>query len=550
MNAVYTKINYFFLIFFITICFVMPAQAIENADNPFLVAFQQQEPELFKRVKLVTENKRDLIEISLNDILSLVLKRSITIESQRLGEEAAQAQLIATQEARQSNITVTAQQNKTPSLNTTNFDGTDTTTSDNTTYTSPYLTSTSTDSTTLATTWSKTNSLGMSFSSTLKKTTSQSKYYYVSEEGDAIEGGTTTDDPLETTKLSANVSIPIFQGWGDVNNLSIYRSELAVEQSLLNTHLTGMDLLESVAKTYWSLVEIRENIKTLQDAVKLSELLVTETRSRVEVGVLNPTDLKQVMTQLAGNQQELLSARIQEQEIEDQIRTAVNLGQIPYGFKPADHPIVHDESFKFETLLLKMFQNNTDLKQLELSLKSNKFDLDEALDLDKTNLDLDIEYSLSGYGGSSSESIQAFKNQEYQGYQVGITWTVPLFDKVTPQKIIKRKIERNKLELQIQDKKNQLSVSLQTTLRNIRFGLEEQKTALLSVNLAKDLLEKEVEKLKIGKSTSYNVSQAQQKYTDAKLAESLVRVKSEKNFVSLLILTGDIFNHFGLPENN
>ncbi len=112
--------------------------------------------------------------------------------------------------------------------------------------------------------------------------------------------------------------------------------------------------------------------------------------------------------------------------------------------------------------------------------------------------------------------------------------------------IMKRKIERNKLELQILDKKQQLSVFLQTNLRNLHFGLQEDRTAKLSLSLAKDLLDNEVEKLKLGKSTSYNVSLAQQKSTNAKLSETLTRVKSERNFISLLVLTGKIFDYFAL----
>jgi outer membrane protein TolC len=174
--------------------------------------------------------------------------------------------------------------------------------------------------------------------------------------------------------------------------------------------------------------------------------------------------------------------------------------------------------------------------------------LEEALNSDKSNLDLSLSYTTNGYGSSTAESTQYFSNQEYQGYSVGLSWNVPLFDKTNSQTLMKRRIERNKLELQVNDTRSQIFINLQTILRNLKFGIEEENTAQLSVNLAKDLLEKEVEKLKIGKSTSYNVSLAQQKYTDAKLGETLVRVKNEQNFISLLVLTGDIFSVYQLPK--
>ena len=252
---------------------------------------------------------------------------------------------------------------------------------------------------------------------------------------------------------------------------------------------------------------------------------------------------------MAANLQELLSTRIKEQEIEDQLRTFINLKTGQIGFLPSDSPQIHEEKYEHSSLLQKIFQGNSELLGLENSLRANRYDLVEALNRDKTNLDVEVEYKLKGYGVSVSEAFQGFGKSQFHDYEIGLNWVVPLFDKATPQSILKRKIETNQLELRIRNKKLQLSVKLQTILRNLSFALEEQKTAVMSLNLAKDLLEKEVEKLKIGKSTSYNVSLAQQRYTRAKFNEIVVRVRNEQNFISLLTLTGEIFSYFKLSEH-
>jgi len=521
------------------ICLSTPLFGADKSETSILQQLQEEEPELFERVNLVNENNRELLEVSLRDVLLMVLKRSITIEAERLGEKAAEVGLAASHAIYQTQLTTSAMQSKTSGA---------TATLSNDTAATNYISSTSTDATVLSATVSKKNSLGITFSSTLQSQKTQTSTYGIEDEGDPIsEGG--TSDPFDKTSLSASVSLPIFQDWGDVNDLPIRRSELLVNQSKVTTHSTGISLLESVSKTYWTLVGVQENIRTLKDAVDLSEKLVKETKARVDVGVLNPTDLKEAETQLASNKKSLLTKRIEEKEIEDQIRVALNLGIIPYGFKPADLPRIHGEDFAFKTLLEKAYKNSNTLKNLNISLQSNQYDLEEALNSDKTNLDLSLSYTMNGYGATSTESTQALSNQEYQGYSVGLSWNVPLFDKTADQTIMKRQIERNKLELQISDTKSQIYINLQTILRNLKFGIEEKKTAQLSVNLAMDLLDKEMEKLKIGKSTSYNVSQAQQKYTDAKLGETLVRISNERNFISLLVLTGDIFQYYNLPDS-
>lgn len=512
------------------------AFAIDQASLELLNIIQKEEPELFERVELVEENDRELLKVTLADVLRMVLKRSTTIEALRLGEQASQAGLVSTEDMYSPTLTTSATQAKTS------------TKSSFSSSSSPYLTTTSTDSTTLSTTLSKKSSSGITYSSTLSSTSSKSTAYTMSEKGDSLTDGG-AGDTADTTSLSASISVPIFQDWGEINDLAIRRSELGVEGAKVSTYSTGISLLESVAKTYWTLVGVQENIMTLQEAVELSEQLVQETAARVEVGVLNPTDLKEAETQLATNQQSLLNKKIEEQEIEDQIRVALDLSSLPFGFKPADFPRIHGEDFNFEELLEKTYSASDTLQNLNISLASNQYDLEDALNDDKTDLDLSVSYTLSGYGGSAPDSVQTFSNQEFHGYSVGLTWTAPLFDKTTPETIKKRRIERSQLEMQIRDTKSQLYISLQTKLRNLKFGIKEKKTAELSVNLAKDLLDKEVEKLKIGKSTSYNVSQAQQKYLDAKLSETLVRVSNEQNFVTLLTLTGDIFDYYKIEKS-
>ncbi len=527
------------LVFLIMLTYTFSLSALTESDRQLLKQFQEEEPEIYSRSRLVMERNRQLLEISLGDILKLVQSRSIMLKSSVMGERAAMSQLILAEQPTQPTLTTTIQQVKASSLSSSNLSGSSSTSS--------YLTTSSTDQTSISATWSKRNKLGMSFSTSLEKTTQQTKLYTMATEEDSLTGGTPTDDPLEAATFSVGVTVPIFQDWGDVNESIERRAEIAVEQSRLSTDGTEISLLESVAKTYWTLVGVRENISSLEEAVSLSALLVKETRARVDVGVLNYTDLKEAETQMATNQQSLLSAIISEQEIEDQIRAALNLENVTFGFKPADSPTIHREPLNFKELIIKCYANSVEIKQLMASIKSNGVDLVEAENLDRSNMDLSLQYSFSGYGASSGEALQVFDKAPLQDYALGLSWTVPLFDKITPERIAQAKINRAKLELELQNAKSQLAINLQTVLRNLRFGLEEEKNAILSKELAKDLMDKEIEKLKIGKSTGYNVSQAQQKYTTAQYSDVLVRVKSEQNYIALLALTGDLYSRYNLP---
>jgi len=84
------------------------------------------------------------LDVSSHDILKMVLKRSITIEAERLSEKAAEAWLAASHAIYRTNLSTSATQSKTASISATNLSG----------YTSlpNYLTSASTEITVLSAT--------------------------------------------------------------------------------------------------------------------------------------------------------------------------------------------------------------------------------------------------------------------------------------------------------------------------------------------------------------------------------------------------------------
>ena len=91
-------------------------------------------------------------------------------------------------------------------------------------------------------------------------------------------------------------------------------------------------------------------------------------------------------------------------------------------------------------------------------------------------------------------------------------------------------------------------MTLQSLLRSLRLGRKEQQTALAVVKLSEQQLRNEVERFRIGRSTSFQVSQRQQEEAFAKQQEIFTRVQFEKTNLQLLVLTGDLYARYDLPK--
>ena len=110
-------------------------------------------------------------------------------------------------------------------------------------------------------------------------------------------------------------------------------------------------------------------------------------------------------------------------------------------------------------------------------------------------------------------------------------------------------MEGAQLGLNVASVKTELTVTVQGLQRLLRLTEEEVKTARVSVSLQSDLLQNEIDRFRLGESTSFKVAQVQQDYAKSQQQEILARIRYEKIFLELLLVTGDIYAQYGLPQD-
>jgi outer membrane protein TolC len=199
-------------------------------------------------------------------------------------------------------------------------------------------------------------------------------------------------------------------------------------------------------------------------------------------------------------------------------------------------------------LLEKIYANDSQIGLTQASLEQNSYLLEQELNKQKTNLDLSLSYILNGYSKGFFGSTADFSKSKLHGMSAALTWKVPLGDQATIENIQRKRLDQEKLTLQIKDRKSQLESSLHSLLRSLRLIEKEKLTVAAVSKLSKDQLHMEIERFKLGKSTSYRVSQFQQDVVEAQQQEILVRIRQEKIRVELLALTGEYNEEYELNQ--
>lgn len=352
---------------------------------------------------------------------------------------------------------------------------------------------------------------------------------------------------LHESALTGSVNIPFGQGAGrQFNAIPLHRAQAGVTGSKITTAQNALSLVQSTASTYWDLVAAIENMRVQQDAVKLSKQLLQDNQQRLKAGVLSPFDVQVTETQLAHDQSGLVAAKADVLRIEDVARSVLDLQNADFQVRPKDRPEVHRLKLDYPTLLKKVYANSPAVKQLENQLHINSLDLEEARNKDLTNLDLNLYYTAQGVSNGVLKGVSGFSKTGLDSYGATLTWTVPLEDVEIPEAIRQRVLQRQQLQLQLASQKSDLNVSLQSTLRQLKVATEQADSAQVARKLAEEQLKNEIERFRVGESTSFQVSQSQQNALSAQVQEILARLTFERDYLQLLALTGDIYRQYGL----
>ena len=492
--------------------------------------------ELLKQVNIKTVDGREVADVPLKMVLQLAIDRSISLKALKLGSESAAKAVIAAEERNTPVWSNSLAYSKSPSMASSSSCGTNT------------LCGSRTDAQTLSSSYSKKTDSGISYSLTYSESNRVSTGLSMSDYGESVKEVGSAGSNFSSASLTSSVNIPLFQDFGSsFNQIPVKLAEVGVMRDQQNSRQTQLALLNQVATIYWNLAGVLKTVEVKKKALELSEKLLRDNQARHEAGMLSETEVRVTETQLMRDRQSLLSSRLDALRIEDQVRAALNLGELPVGLYPVDQPASQSISARpLAELLEKVYASDSQISSLNASLEQNKYELEQELNKQDSNMDLNLSYTMNGYSSNPLGGMSDFSKSDLHGLNATFTWNIPLGDQATSENIQRKKLARQQLQLQIEDRKSQLDVSIQSTLRSLELLEEERKTAEAMQELSHSQLRSEIERFKLGKSTSYRVSQYQQDVVMAEQQYILARINQEKANLELMVLTGDIIQNYEL----
>ncbi|HET6245768.1 MAG: TolC family protein [Bacteroidetes bacterium] len=340
---------------------------------------------------------------------------------------------------------------------------------------------------------------------------------------------------VKTSNMNANIQL----NWTLFDGFNMFATRKMLQEfediGILNTKIKVDLTISQVIATYYAIVQKQKQIKTIKNAIEISQERKRIAKERLNIGAGSGLEMLQASVDINSDSSALLRQEF------DLIRTKAALNELlirdpEFDFIVPDQ-ILMREVLKYEELAQKVSQQNPEL----LIAQRNSRIADLNLKQSQSSIYPTISVN-SGYVYSNFESqLGLLQSNLNRGVNYGLTASWGLFNGFT------QKTRRKVAQIEIM---NQDNLRQQTELR-VKNELYQIYTSYITSKLLVDIEKKNLEvaqqnlnvsteKMKIGTITAIELREAQRNLIDAEFRLIMTEYEAKLSETELLRLSGQL----------
>ena len=347
-----------------------------------------------------------------------------------------------------------------------------------------------------------------------------------------------TDSPLESLSPSWSASLGFSVGQELLRGFDIASNRVSVVLSRKDRDISIYEFERMVAKTlfdlersYWGVVAAAHDRDLEKKAYDLALDLERRTRVKVEVGVLPRVTLTQARSESAARKVRMINS---ENAYEASMDALKNLLVIPLEetvelLEVTDSMPTAYERPSEAVAVVQAFEKRPEMRRAEREMEKA-----QALKtfysrqrLPRLTVEGRLEYL--GLGGSenpdrlvfgefsgvprrfadSSHAYDSIVDRDFPSWSVTGRLSFPIFGRKAWGNYAKARADHDRSVISYQKQKDAVRLDVRNAIREIASSHKRMEAALLSTNLAKEVLQNEEEKFKAGLSTTREILEAQ-----------------------------------------
>jgi outer membrane protein TolC len=404
----------------------------------------------------------------------------------------------------------------------------------------------------------------------------------------------TTNNPtsLLTPDLASNfqarITQNLLQGFGTLPNLRfIHIARNNREISDVAFRLQIITTVDQIENMYWDLVYAYENVRVQEEALAYAQKALDDTKRQAQVGTIPPIQVVSAQSTLSTDQQNLILAQNNLELQALLMKNAVS--------RSIDDPVLADAAViptsamqlpeqepvtPVQDLVAQALDHRAELVESRIDLNSRDLSSKAVRNALLPTLDAFAYYGGSGVGGNVNSAVPAcathpnssfcfnpttapppFQSANSVGYGgtlnqlvnstapdkgVGLTLNIPLRNREAQANQVRAQLEYRQAEVRLHQLENQVRIEVRNAEFDVKQNRASVQAAQYAVDFARQTLDADQQKLKVGLTTTTAILQDASVLTTSE--SNLVSAKAayEKSRIELERATGLLLDHTGI----
>lgn len=372
-------------------------------------------------------------------------------------------------------------------------------------------------------------------------------------------------NPQVSTNLIIGFNQPLLNGFGYRSNsrfIRISRNNLKIADSVFRQQV--IQAISQVLTLYYDLVVFRENVRVAERSLALAEKTLADNQRQVEIGTLAPIEVVRAESEVAARQQDLIVARtrLQQQQIllKNVLAKQIDQDLLGVDIEPTDVlPVPKPDDIPPVEEAVKMaLQNRPEIEQAELNLRNQSVVIKANRNSLLPTLDLFATYGSAGLAGNAitrqpgfppgpvidvrpggvGQALTQTFHSRFPDYSLGITLQIPIRNRSAQADAARALLEERQLKAQQVKTRNTVIQEVRNADIAVIQARAQIQAAAKAVELARQTLDAEEKKFKLGESTVFLVIQAQRDLVAAEVREVEARSAYAKALTQFAQATG------------
>ncbi len=352
----------------------------------------------------------------------------------------------------------------------------------------------------------------------------------------------------------AGISItqPLLKNAGYVATMTRIRLAQAgseIAQQELRQQL--MATVSATEATYWDLVLAQEELKTLEESVRMAEKILEDNRERVKAGKMSELEVFQAEAGVATRRARLQLAHQRWVDANNRMLTilAESAGDRDVRIEASSKPDDALPEMDFVESVRRSLELNPGYFRQLKQVEQEDLRLVYAKNQRWPQLDLVGSYGFNGLGWDEGDSFDRVTSGDYDAWSLGVTLRIPLGGNLRGASDLEMaRLRKEKALVELKSVEVEVANAVRAAMSKVTDTHQSIADQRLVAEFNQRLLDVELERLAAGKSDSRRVLEIEEDLSKARIAELRSLIAFKKAMLELELAEGSVLINRGLED--